>query len=87
MILLERPKHRIHCTATPFKRPVTARTKANSTFMVEFSIAEGKEMLIVTTYLLPLIAMASMLRTKSCVSHIRNQLTLIQTNTTNMPKL
>jgi hypothetical protein len=45
-----KPQPRTCCTATLFKRPAMARTKGNGRSMEGFSIAEGKEMLIVSTY-------------------------------------
>jgi 3-methyladenine DNA glycosylase AlkD len=63
-----------------------ARTKAKDRSLVESSIVEGKKILIASTYLLPLIAMASMSGMRSWVTYSRNWLTLDSTNTTNMSK-
>jgi hypothetical protein len=63
---------RTHYTTTQFKRPVIVRMKDNGRSMIEFSITEGKEMLIASIYPLPLIAMVSILGMRSCASHIRN---------------
>jgi hypothetical protein len=67
-----KPWPRTHYTTTLFKRPVIVRMKANGRSIVKFPIAEVKEILIACKYLLPLIAIASLLGMKSYATHIRN---------------
>jgi hypothetical protein len=72
IILLEQPQPRTHCIIIQFKRTVIEKTKANGRSMVESTIQKGKEMLIASTFPLPLIAMVSRLEMRSCILHIKN---------------
>jgi hypothetical protein len=59
-------QHQAYSTTIQFKGPAKERMKANGRSWLEFSIREGKEMLIASTVLLPVIAMLSISGTRSC---------------------